>query len=153
MSTRSRIGILNQDGSVESVYHHSDGQPSWLGIVLTRYFSNTLLVRDLMTGGDISCIRSNTDWKSNELEKPIVRTYKMRGEDCPSVKHEDYKEFLMYDTIQTEYSYLWNPSGSILSWTCWKSNWDTEWGIPKPPTIELIPEKHPEEIRTDQVLV
>tara|TARA_R100000152_G_C6657839_1_gene97574 strand:+ start:81 stop:536 length:456 start_codon:yes stop_codon:yes gene_type:complete len=151
MSTRSRIGILNQDGSVESVYHHSDGYPTWLGLVLTRHFSNTLLVRDLMKGGDISCIRSSTDWDRNKLDQPIILTYKMRGEDCPSRTHEDYKEFLMYDTIQTEYSYLWNPN--LEQWTCWKANYDMEWMIPKPPTIELIPEKHPEEIRTNKVLV
>ena len=151
MSTRSRIGILNQDGSIESVYHHSDGYPQWLGVVLKRHFSNSLKVRDLMEGGDISCIRSTTDWNMKELDQPIIRTYKMRGENCPSKEHQDLRDFLMYDTLQIEYSYLWNPN--LEAWTCWKGNYDCEWMIPKAPTQEIIPDKHPEEVRTNKVLL
>ena len=151
MSTRSRIGILNQDGSIASVYHHSDGYPQWLGVVLKRHFSNSLKVRDLMEGGSISCIRSNTDWNMKELDQPIVKTYKMRGDEIPSVKHEDLRDFLMYDTVQIEYSYLWNPN--TMHWTCYKANYDMEWMIPKAPTQEVIPDKHPEEVRTNKVLV
>ena len=36
MSTRSRIGILREDGSILSAYHHYDGYPEWLGVTLTR---------------------------------------------------------------------------------------------------------------------
>lgn len=151
MSTRSRIGILNQDGSIESVYHHSDGYPQWLGVVLKRHFSNSLKVRDLMEGGDISCIRSNTDWNMKELDQPIIRTFKMRGEECPSAEHEDLRDFLMYDTVQIEYSYLWNPN--TMNWACYKTNYDMEWMIPKAPTQEIIPDKHPEEVRTNKVLL
>ena len=153
MSTRARIGILNEDRSIDSVYHHSDGYPTWLGIVLKRHYSNTLKVRELMEGGDVSCLRSNRDWDNNELDQPIVRTFKMRGEDYPSANHEELKDFLMYDTVQIEYSYLWNPSLSVLSWTCWKTNYDMEWMIPLPPTVVEIPEKHPEELRTNLVLL
>ena len=151
MSTRSRIGILNQDGSIESVYHHSDGYPCWLGVVLKRHFSNSLKVRDLMAGGDISCIRTTNDWSEEKLEHPITLTYGMRGEKCLSAEHEDLKDFLMYDTVQTEYSYLWNPN--TMQWTCWKGNYDFEWGIPKAPTEEIIPEKHPEEIKQNAILL
>ena len=104
-----------------------------------------------MEGGSISCIRSNTDWNMKELDQPIVKTYKMRGDEIPSVKHEDLRDFLMYDTVQIEYSYLWNPN--TMHWTCYKANYDMEWMIPKAPTQEIIPDKHPEEVRTNKVLL
>ena len=151
MSTRSRIGILNQDGSIESVYHHSDGYPCWLGVVLKRHFSNSLKVRDLMEGGDISCIRSNNDWDMKELDQPIIKTFAMRGEKTYSVEHEDLVDFIMYDTVQIEYSYLWNPN--TMNWTFYKANYDYDWNIPKAPAVVAIPDKHPEEVRTDKVLL
>lgn len=104
-----------------------------------------------MEGGDISCIRSTTDWNMKELDQPIIRTYAMRGEKCHSVEHEDLVEFVMYDTVQIEYSYLWNPN--TMNWSCWESNYDYEWNIPKAPTQVEIPDKHPEEVRTNKVLL
>jgi hypothetical protein len=146
MSTRSRIGILNSDGSIDSVYHHFDGYPEWLGVKLKRNYKTSAKVRALIEGGGISCIESYQDWDRNKLEKPIVLTYAMRGEtDCKAAHHEDLKDFLMYDTCQTEFSYLWNGSLSILEWTCWKANFDYEWRIPKAPEVVAIPSQTIEE--------
>jgi len=39
MSTRARIGILLKDLSVESVYHHWDGYPEWLGVTLQEHYN------------------------------------------------------------------------------------------------------------------
>ena len=148
MSTRSRIGILNSDGSIDSVYHHFDGYPEWLGVRLKRNYKTSAKVRALIEGGDISCIECFHDWAQNKLEKPIVLTYAMRGERGSAIEskhHEDLKDFLMYDTCQTEFSYVWNGSLSILEWTCWKANFDYEWRIPKAPEIVAIPSQTIEE--------
>jgi len=148
MSTRSRIGILNSDGSIDSVYHHFDGYPEWLGVKLKRNYKTSAKVRALIEGGDISCIECFHDWAQNKLEKPIVLTYAMRGERGSAIEskhHEDLKDFLMYDTCQTEFSYVWNGSLSILEWTCWKANFDYEWRIPKAPEIVAIPSQTIEE--------
>ena len=119
MSTRSRIGILNKDGSIDSVYHHFDGYPEWLGVKLKQNYQNSCFIREeLIEEGDLSCIESHQDWDRKELTKPIVLSYKMRGEDCPAAHHETLSDFLDYDTVQTEYSYLWNPE--IKHWICWK---------------------------------
>jgi hypothetical protein len=40
-----------------------------------------------------------------------------------------------------------------MNWACYKANYDYEWMIPKAPTQELIPDKHPEEERTGKVLL
>ena len=34
MATRSRIGIVLKDDSIRSVYHHWDGYPEWLVLLL-----------------------------------------------------------------------------------------------------------------------
>ena len=36
MSTRSRVGIKNEDGTITSVYVHHDGYPSGVGDVLFK---------------------------------------------------------------------------------------------------------------------
>jgi len=151
MSTRSRIGILNADGSIDSVYHHFDGYPEWLGVKLNRNYTTSAKVRKLIEGGDISCIESDSDWKRNKLEKPIVLTYAMRGDELRTAHHEDLKDFLMYDTCQIEYSYLWNGSLSILNWSCWKANYNYEWMIPEPPEVVQIPALTNEEKEGDQI--
>ena len=137
MSTRSRIGILNQDGSIESVYHHSDGYPEWLGVFLKRNYSDTSKVRELMELGDISCIHSNTDWNMKEVEEPIIRTFNQRGEKTMAQEHEDLNDYIFYDPIQIEYSYLWNTD--LKEWKCYKAEFDYDWNIPKAPTVVDIP--------------
>ena len=39
MSTRARIGLLQEDLSVLSVYHHWDGYPEWLGVTLKEQYN------------------------------------------------------------------------------------------------------------------
>ena len=39
MSTRARIGLLQDDLSVLSVYHHWDGYPEWLGVTLKEQYN------------------------------------------------------------------------------------------------------------------
>ena len=54
MGTRSRIGIKLSDSSILSVYHHWDGYPEWLGVVLEREFNTRDKVTELIDGGDMS---------------------------------------------------------------------------------------------------
>ena len=136
MSTRSRIGILNQDGSIESVYHHSDGYPEWLGVVLKNKYSDSVKVRDLMELGDISCIHTRRTWEGKELEKPAIKTYNQRGEHTQAMDHEDLIDFVMHDPSMIEFSYLWNTD--LNEWKCYKSTWDYDWNIPlAPETVEI----------------
>ena len=86
MATRARIGIKLADERVKSIYHHWDGYPEWLGEKLKKYDTEEK-IHELMSHGDISCIESETDWNGNELETPIILSYKMRGEDCPAIYH------------------------------------------------------------------
>ena len=72
MATRSRIGIELADGAILSVYHHWDGYPQWLGVVLNRKFNTREDVAELIDGGDISCIDSDTHWDRQDCEHHVL---------------------------------------------------------------------------------
>ena len=56
MSTRSRIGILNPDGSTRTIYCHSDGYPEYQLPILTKNYSTVEKVEALLKLGDISIL-------------------------------------------------------------------------------------------------
>ena len=99
MSTRSRIGLLLDTEHVLSVYHHWDGYPSWLGVFLQQNYTTKEQVAELIDGGDISCINSDTDWERKELDKNIVLYYNDRGE-----KTEPRLDLNVEDYLENEYS-------------------------------------------------
>ena len=126
MSTRSRIGILYTDGTVESVYCHQDGNPEYTGYFLENFYTTTKLVEILLSKGDISNIATSYGW---DLKKKIfenkellsLKTYAQRGENCPSVLHDDVMEYLKYDSGD-EYKYLFSNGEKeyldCFKWIC-----------------------------------
>lgn len=70
MSTRSRIGIENEDGTVNSIYCHSDGYLSYNGQMLIDHYTKPEKVRELIALGDISVLKPligekhDFDWRS-----------------------------------------------------------------------------------------
>ena len=56
MSTRSRIGILNPNGSTRTIYCHSDGYPEHQLPILTQHYSSIEKVEELLNLGDISSL-------------------------------------------------------------------------------------------------
>ena len=105
MATRSRIGLQIQGGIV-SVYHHWDGYPEYLGVHLVNNYKGEGEIRELIDGGDMSCIDSDSDWDLKKVE-PHVQYYSHRGEDCPPQFAETITEF--YEQCKNcgaEYAYL-----------------------------------------------
>ena len=80
MATRSRIGLQLANGAILSVYHHWDGYPEWLGVMLEKKFNTRSLISELLDGGDISCLESDTDWERNEVPNHILY-YNARGDN------------------------------------------------------------------------
>ena len=92
MATRSRIGLELANDAVLSVYHHYDGYPQWLGVILRQKFNTREKVAELLDGGDISCIDSDTNWKRESVEEHVLY-YNARGEDTEprlDLSLEDY---------------------------------------------------------------
>ena len=56
MSTRSHIGIWNEDGSLDVIYCHWDGYPSYNGAVLLHHYQDPEKIRELIALGDISSL-------------------------------------------------------------------------------------------------
>jgi hypothetical protein len=125
MSTRSRIGILNQDGTVESVYCHQDGYPEYTGFILENFYTNEKLVRNLLSKGDLSNIATPYNWKQekqinkNGLEILSVLTYEQRNQTLTSEKHDDITEFLKFDSAD-EYKYLFDIE--FKNWLAYKTD-------------------------------
>ena len=56
MSTRSRIGMVNEDGSITSVYCHWDGYPSHNGVLLLGNYKDREKIEMLLSLGDLSSL-------------------------------------------------------------------------------------------------
>ena len=111
MATRSRIGLLIGDESVVSVYHHWDGYPHWLGVTLREKYTTKEQIEELLDGGDISCIESDTNWEREECE-PHVLYYNARGEDTePRLDLNEYDFF----TDGEEFAYIFDDG----EWICY----------------------------------
>ena len=56
MSTNSRIGIQDEDGTIRSIYCHWDGYPSANGKTLYEEYQDREKVMALIELGDLSCL-------------------------------------------------------------------------------------------------
>lgn len=76
MSTRSRIGVLNEDGTIRSIYVHWDGYPSNNGKILAEHYRDIRKIQKLIELGDISILgpeigeKHDFDYKTCEYDGP-----------------------------------------------------------------------------------
>lgn len=119
MSTRSRIGKYNADGTVTSIYCHSDGYPEGVGQMLYDNYDEKKL-DELLALGDLSFLGSQPVskpefWSSADKETrdemlsgEYCRAYKDRGETNIDALTDSsvrvYKCHIGYNGI--EYLYL-----------------------------------------------
>ena len=111
MATRSRIGLRLAGDAILSVYHHWDGYPEWLGVTLRDKYTTKEQVAELLDGGDISCIDSDTDWDRKECE-PHVQYYNARGENTEPRLDQNEQDF--FDNNE-EYAYIFEDG----VWECY----------------------------------
>lgn len=96
MATRSRIGILNKTGTVDSVYCHWDGYIDGNGVTLFENYATIDQVRDLMVKGDFSALG----------EAPETTEYYVdRGEDPESLKARTDSSLEEFLRDREEYMY------------------------------------------------
>ena len=133
MATRSRIGLVLDDGTVKSVYCHWDGYPEHHKPLLERYYDTPEKIEALLDLGDISVLGthynkelSQKDWtrfenklteeEAKEIESCTV-VYNDRGEDTKARIDKDLDSFLNGCKAGEEFIYVF------------KKNWDgiQEW--------------------------
>ena len=113
MSTRSRIALQLGEDSFLSVYHHYDGYPQWLGVILRQKFNTREKVAELLDGGDISCIDSDTNWKRESVEEHVLY-YNARGEDTEPRLDLSLEDYLANGE---EYAYVYTLDHE---WVCYE---------------------------------
>lgn len=121
MATRSRIGIMENDGTVKSVYCHWDGYPDNNGKILVENYNSEEKVRALLALGDISSLDAEVrpaNGAKQDFEKPIsgvTLCYADRGEtDCEARVDADGDQFAQ---DCEEFGYLYDPRTN--QWHCW----------------------------------
>ena len=110
MATRSNIGILNQDGTVDYIYCHFDGYLEYNGQILQEHYNTENRVKQLLSLGDLSVLGKNIGEKQsfeNRVKDSCLAYGRDRGEtgvEARKCSYVDYtKEYF------EEYIYLFTP--------------------------------------------
>jgi hypothetical protein len=119
MSTRSTIGIENEDGTVSSVYCHWDGYPSYNGKILVDHYQDRKKVKSLIDLGDISSLSREVfpSSKEHSFENPevgvTVAYHRDRGEEKinPALYESRDSYFEIDPESWIEYHYLFTLQG------------------------------------------
>lgn len=127
MSTRSRIGMVQPDGTIRSIYCHNDGYLSWNGKKLFAYYNTPAKAKALIELGDISALREKLappkgakHTFNNPLPNVTVAYLRDRGEkNCGFRISPNVEAFLAIDSGQ-EYSYLFEDG----KWSVWEKYGD-----------------------------
>ena len=112
-STRSRVGILNSDGTIKSVYVHNDGYLSGVGKTLKQNYTNDEKIKQLIALGNLSFIGKEIgekhDFDSEDYESTLA--YGRDGGEKNQFANisNTIKEFedLATDS-HVDYTYLWD---------------------------------------------
>lgn len=115
MSTRSRVGIKEKDGTVRSIYVHFDGYVAGVGKTLYESYRNADKIEQLINLGDMSSINS-------EVEK--CEPYTQRGEDL-NIATDTVESFKKnWASCGEEYVYLYTD-GRWMTNSIYKEKWES----------------------------
>lgn len=103
MSTRSTIALEFADGSVSQVYCHFDGYLDGVGDDLVRGYSDPFELRELIDGGDMSCIGEPYTDRGESIEDTCARRF------------QNFDEYVA-ECQQEEYDYILRPVNGKATW-------------------------------------
>lgn len=119
MSTRSRIAIENQEGTVRSIYCHFDGYPENNGAILFANYKDQEKVEALISLGSLSSLQKEVSAPEgvhhdfqNQAGDVTVAYHRDRGENLSIAEHESVEEFIRGDV--EEYGYIFTAAGEWL---------------------------------------
>ena len=128
MSTRSSIAIKRKDGTVESVYCHSDGYLEYNGVMLNKFYRNPEKINSLINLGDLSFLdrRVNPDpdvvhsFDYDKRQEGVTVAYgRDRNEKKTNKKiHQSLKDYIMsFGDSWQEYAYLYDEDNNKWLWS------------------------------------
>jgi hypothetical protein len=126
MSTNSRIGIEQEDGTVKSIYCHWDGYPSYNGFILNGFYKDRKEVETLINLGNISVLGKRSEPNptlGHSFDKPqqdVTIAYgRDRGEDDVDPRIDESVEAYLNSDVE-EYGYLFTKENKWV----WFSPYD-----------------------------
>lgn len=111
MSTRARIGVLNPDESVTSIYCHWDGSPGVLGQDLAEHYTDPAKVVRLIALGDISALYERVDPTPG-----VGHSYRHPEPGVVVAYHRDRGDVGGYAAVYSTAERYWNVSLGGDSW-------------------------------------
>ena len=130
MATRGRIGVQLADGSILSIYSHWDNYPSFAGVKLVEHFNSYEKAAELIDGGDISCLWTNSGWNNETLPTTGPQYYSSRGDVTEPRLDETLDEYLGNGE---QYAYLFANGEWVCYDTCdWHDTFKQKVEIPVP---------------------
>jgi hypothetical protein len=123
MATRSKIGMLQPDGSILAVYCHWDGYPSHNGKILNAHYTERSKVQELMDLGDLSSLGPEIGEK-HDFDAPPKGQCNAYGRDREEGGEADHylneAEFLKsVKDSWGQWAYLFTPEGKWLVNDCY----------------------------------
>lgn len=123
MSTRSRIGIKNSNGTITSIYCHFDGYPDGVGAVLKEHYNDENVIQKFINLGDMSFLTPTIDPNPNlphSFDKPQKGVTVFYGRDRQEeninarISNTEKEYFKLAEDCWGEYAYLWENG----KWKC-----------------------------------
>ena len=118
MATRSYIGILRPNNSIDFVYCHHDGYPDGVGKILVEYYNKESMIEALLDMGSISSLGPDIGLRNdfNNRDARFCLFYRRdRGEKDSGVNSSsDEVDFLNNDGV--DYHYLFDNG----QWRCFE---------------------------------
>ena len=120
MGTRSRIGKVQEDGTVKSIYCHWDGYLSNNGVLLFDHYQDPDKIDALLNLGDISSLDQEIGEKQDfdSPQKGTVVAYgRDRGEEDVDARVDESVEIFVHQIGDSweEYTYLYQDG----AWVCY----------------------------------
>ena len=124
MSTRSRIAIKNNDGTIKSIYCHFDGYLSGVGLMLLENYNDENRIKELIALGDISSLSENinppegiTHTFNDPCDGGVIAYHRDRGENFHDRTCVDENDLMNYFNDSDEkFLYLFKDGKWFVAW-------------------------------------
>jgi len=119
MSTRSNIGIINDDGTVTTTYCHWDGYLQGNGSTLLKHYTTEEKIRALLALGSLSSLGAELgdkhDFYASTQSDTCTAYHRDRGDDWETVKPHTHEDLDAAVEAMEEYLYVWMHDRWVVS--------------------------------------
>ncbi len=111
MATRSLIGMVKEDKSIQLIYCHWDGYPTYVGLQLMLNYRDADTIQKLLDLGDRSTLSGSPTVESTyaELQHAEIKPWIVAS----------FEEFKSADKAGADYVYIWDND-----WQVYEADYD-----------------------------